>query len=410
MTTRETIRNNYPLLIGLAIFLVAFTVYYLSGEGKPTPYHYFVPLAEAFLHGRLYLVENITWLNELIPMDGKFFVIYPPMPAILLLPQVAISGIEANQTLASVFWGSINVSLVYFLIRRLSTNIRLPIWIAVLFGFGTIHWYLASIGKAWFFAHITAFFFLTLAVYETFGKRRPLLIGLLLGAAYWCRLPVVLSLPFFIIMISDQWLKSENAPLLNRIRLSPLIKLGLGVAVFILLSFLYNYLRFGTILDIAYAIQAKEEAYLYPKGLFHYSYIPKHLYIFFLKPPVFLPEPPYIKPGLIGMSILITTPAFIYSIFAGIRNKMSIACWSAIIPIALVAFLHGGVGWIQFGYRFALDFYPFLLVLTALGIEANLKSDGNLTWEQKLLICISIVVNLWGVLWINKFGWSVLWV
>jgi hypothetical protein len=34
-----------------------------------------------------------------------------------------------------------------------------------------------------------------------------------------------------------------------------------------------------------------------------------------------------------------------------------------------------------------------------LGIGANIK------WHQKLLITIGILVNLWGVLWIYKFGW-----
>ncbi|MGE5446419.1 MAG: hypothetical protein ACM3SR_17790 [Ignavibacteriales bacterium] len=354
-------------------------------------------------------MEKPPWLNELLPINGRFYVIYPPMPAILLLPQVAVSGLKANQTLASVFWGSLNVSLFYLLMRQLTNNKGLQLWMAILFGFGTIHWYLASIGKAWFFAHITSFLFLILAIYETFTKRRPFLIGLLTGASYWSRLPTILSLPFFLIMLSDKWLKkSNNSSSLRRINFIPLLKLGFGVGIFVILNFAYNYLRFGTPFDIAYPIQAKAEPLFYPKGLFSISYIPQHLWIFFLKPPVFTSKPPYVVPSLMGMSILISTPAFIYSIFAG-RNKLALACWSAIIPIALLEFTHGGVGWMQFGYRFAVDFYPFLLILTALGMNSASRTDSNLTWEHKLLICLSILVNLWGVLWINKFGWASLW-
>jgi hypothetical protein len=403
------LKNSFYILVALIFFILTFIIYDFSGEGGATPYHYFVPLADALLHGRLYILEKPPWLNELIPINGKFYVIYPPMPAILLLPQVAISGLNANQTLASVFWGSLNVSLFYLLMRRLTDNTKLQIWLTLLLGFGTIHWYLACIGKAWYFAQIASFLFLTLAIYETFTKRRPFLIGLLIGASFWCRLPTILSLPFFLIMLSEKWLRrSSNSSFLEEINLTPLLKLGLGVSIFVILNFAYNYIRFGTPFDIAYSIQAKAEPWLYPKGLFSISYIPRHLWIFFLKPPVFTSKSPFVVPSLTGMSILITTPTFIYSIFAG-RNKLALACWSAIIPIALLEFTHGGVGWIQFGYRFAMDFYPFLLILTALGMKSTLGTDSNLTREHKLVICISILVNLWGVLWINKFGWSSLW-
>lgn len=408
MNLLESVRKRYYLLVALFFFAITFLVYFLTGEGRKTPYDYFVPLADAFAHGRIYLLEKPVWLNEILSFNGNFYVIYPPMPAILLLPQVFISGLEANQTLASVFWGSVNVVLVYFLMRRLSTNIRVQLWITVLFGFGTIHWYLASVGKAWYFAHVTSFLFLILAIIETFGRKRPLLIGLLLGASFWCRLPVVLSLPFFLIMLSDKWItKKDTANFLRKINYATLIKLGLGIGIFVVLNFVYNYVRFGTLADIAYKIQAAEEPWFYPNGLFHISYMPDHLWVFFLKPPVFSLEPPYIKPDFMGMSIFITTPAFIYSFFAGFRNKVSAACWSAILPVALVSFVHGGIGWQQFGYRFAMDFYPFLLVLTALGINKNVNAGLDLTWDVKAMICLSVLINLWGVIWINKFGWVV---
>src|SRR3972149_3442946 len=404
------VKSRFYIMVALIFFVITFTVYYFTGEGGATPFHYFVPLADAFLHGRLYVLEKPTWLNELLAIDGRFYVIYPPMPAILLIPQVAIYGLKANQTLASVFWGSFNVSLVYLLMRKLTDNKRLQIWMTMLFGFGTIHWYIASIGKAWFFAHVASFLFLTLAVYETFSSKRPFLIGLLLGASFWSRLPTILSLPFFLIMLSDKWLRRPNdTSFLERINFIPILKLGSGVGLFIILNFIYNYIRFGTPFDIAYSIVSKEYTWVYTKGLFDISYIPKHLWIFFLKPPVFKSEPPYVMPAYMGMSILLTTPAFVYSVFAGIRNKLALACWSAIIPIALLEFSYGNTGWMQFGYRFAMDFYPFLLVLTAVGIKSTLGKDSDLTWDQKLLICFGILVNIWGVIWINKFGWASLW-
>jgi len=74
-----------------------------------------------------------------------------------------------------------------------------------------------------------------------------------------------------------------------------------------------------------------------------------------------------------------------------------IACWSAIIPVALLLFSFAATGWAQFGYRYGLDFYPFLFLLTIRGIGDEIK------WHHKLLILLSVCVNLWGVLFIYQF-------
>jgi hypothetical protein len=408
LKSRLLASGHFAPIAAFVLFSLTFVAYYFSGRGGATRFDYFVPLADGFLHGRLSIVHPSPLLEELVPgRDGALYVIYPPMPAILLLPQVAISGLKANQTLTSVFLGSLNASLVFLLMRRLTDSRRLQLWIAVLFGFGTIHWYLASLGPAWYLAHVVSFLFLTLAISATLSNRSLFLIGLLLGASYWARLPTILSLPFFMIMLSPRWLRngSANRSIIRKVHFRSLGAFAAGVGVFVGANLLYNYLRFGTPRDIAYSIQARREPDLYPNGLFDLSYIPKHLYVFFLKTPVLRDHPPYVVPSVAGLSILITTPAFLYCARAG-ANRLAFACWSAIVPIASLDFVHGGTGWVQFGYRFGMDFYPFLLVLTALGMRSGLSKDGQLTRRQRLLILISILVNLWGVLWINKFGWA----
>ncbi|MCL4243779.1 MAG: hypothetical protein KJ002_01385, partial [Candidatus Dadabacteria bacterium] len=106
-----------------------------------------------------------------------------------------------------------------------------------------------------------------------------------------------------------------------------------------------------------------------------------------------------VVPSMTGLSVLITTPAFLLVPFAGLRNRLALASWAAIIPTALLIFIKSGTGWTQFGYRYALDFYPFLLILTFLGTGRRLR------WYHKALIILSVLVNLWGVLFINKFEW-----
>ena len=345
-----------PYVIALIFYLLAFLVYILTQPKAENPFNYFIYLAEAFLSGRLYVVDTPLYFEELIKSNGKFYTIYPPMPAFLLIPFVAIWGKAFSQVLASLILGAVNVSLVYLLMRRLTEKLDIQVWMTVLFGFGTIYWYTTSIGSVWYIAQIASLFFLILAIYETFGLRRPLLIGLLLGASYWSRIPVILSLPFFIIMLSDEWLIQEKTgSILRRVRLKPVLLLFIGVGVFVLLNFLYNYLRFGSPLDVAYSLHgisdAKEQVSpWFDKGLFNLSYLKHHLYVFLLSPPAIIDTWPYIVPSKVGLSILITSPVFIFAFFAGIRNRFSLACWSAILPIAFLIFTKSGTGWTQFGY------------------------------------------------------------
>jgi len=211
-------------------------------------------------------------------------------------------------------------------------------------------------------------------------------------------------LPFFIVMLSDRWFTGlKGEPILKRVNIKPVVLLLCGAGVFLLLNFTYNYIRFGTPLDVAYTMLKVNFQPEFNKGPFSLSYIPLHLSVVLLKLPAMINDPPFIVPSMAGQSLFLTTPAFLYSLLAGIRNKVSLACWLGILPVALLIFSKGGTGWIMFGYRYAMDFYPFLLILTAMGIGDRIR------WHHKLLISLSILVNLWGVICINKFAKFVWW-
>jgi hypothetical protein len=65
--------------------------------------------------------------------------------------------------------------------------------------------------------------------------------------------------------------------------------------------------------------------------------------------------------------------------------------------------MHFSQGWVQFGYRFSLDFLPWALVLVALGMD-RLRSVPAVT-AAGVLIVASVAVNLWGVVMGNALGW-----
>ncbi len=99
------------------------------------------------------------------------------------------------------------------------------------------------------------------------------------------------------------------------------------------------------------------------------------------------------------MSILITTPAILYALRA--RYSESINLWSglAVLAILLPTLFWFSTGWVQFGYRYSLDFFPFLLILIISGM-GNKIGKGAIA-----IVALSVAVNLWGTLWSVHLGW-----
>lgn len=376
----------------LFIFSLVLIIYFLSSPGI-TPYSYFTRLAESFISGKLYLTQNPTWLNELVPVDGKYYVVYPPMPAILLMPYVLLFGSGASQTIFSIILGSVNVVLVYLLARRLNFSMETSFLLALFFGFGTNHWYLASVGSAWFIAHIVALFFLLLALIETFGKRRLLLTGLLIGASFWSRTTIIFTLPFFYIYL---W---RNFWPLNKKHIYSFLILNSGIIFFIMLDASYNFLRFGNISPFSpyHLIPNIYNDLRFRDGFLNIKYIPLHIEAMFLKLPQVIDHFPFLLPSLYSTAIWFTSPALIF-IFNAKKSLINISCWVAIITTFSVIFSWAVVGFAQFGYRFAQDIMPFLLILMGSGIGQKPRK-----WVY-LLVALSIIVNFWGTILINKFN------
>ena len=397
------------------LFVAAFLVYWETGTGQPTPYNYYVRLSDAFLHGRLYLLDNqnppehfIKWLNELIPNPHGtgWYVVYPPLPAFLMTPFVAVWGAKLNQTVFGLFFAAATVPLVYLVARSVSkkpaeiacvTPKRSTyVWYAALFGFGTLFWYLASLGSVWLIAQVISAFFLFLALYEAFNKNRPWLIGLLVGASYWCRLPTILGIFFFAALAVSQ---QENQKWTGKFKsaLPKLAQMAAGAGVFVVFDFIYNYVRFGTVFDVGYwMIPGVLNEPWFSHGHFSLLYIADNLRPFLTGLPQLTSTAPYILVPMAGMAIWFTTPAFIFALKSKLRDPVTWWSWLAVFCIAAVIFTNAATGW-GFGYRYAMDFYPFLFVLTVRGMGTNLK------WYHKLLIILGIVVNAWGVIAINKF-------
>lgn len=371
-------------------FILSLIIYFFTSNG-PTPYDYFTRLSTAFLQGKFYLTENPVWLSELIPLGkNRYTFVNPPMPAIIATPFIFLfKNLFQQQYLAHII-GALSTGSVGLISWKIKKDKFLMIWSSLLLGLGSIFWYLSATGSVWYLGQVTGVFFILFAINETLGEKRTFLISSFLACALLSRLQLVFTLPFFVYLV-----------VFEKITLKKVMLFTIPMIFFAFLYCTYNYLRFGNPLENGYTLIPNilsEPWFNY--GQFSYHYIPNHLYLLLQKTPIFMNEFPYIKPSWAGLAIWITTPAFIYALTAKLKDKVNILSWISIILIGLVNFSYGSTGFTQFGYRYAVDFYPFLILLTIKGV-----TNTGLKWHHWLLLLISIIVNTWGVIFINKFGW-----
>jgi len=443
--------------------LVALVVYLASNASRDNVYNHFVWQAEAFLRGEVaieYPVPSTAsdsgnwYFNDVYPVsDTQALVPFPPLPAIVLLPFVAAFGRATDQEAIAIGISALAVGASWWALGALSLRTSVRALVTVFLAFGTVFWWTASVGSTWYFAHSVAVLASLLAVGvalrgdassvgpdiaaepERAGARlrnllvvdrRQLLAGFLLGLAATARLPVILGVPFLVLVGGGgTWQRRA-------------LSAGIGAALPVLALLAYNVATTGQLFHPGYEYQYRLEATGYPTlgyqpdwAIADPRYIPQNLAIMLASVPALLPEylPDSLRPGAfplcvettarglfdpacplavprdIGTSLLVASPAYlvILPVLRGWgRSRLVTGAVVAIAAIALVNLMHFSQGWVQWGYRFSNDFVPFALPLLALGAA---RADGGPRLAAVVLVALSVIVNAWGVAWGNLLGW-----
>jgi len=396
---------------GAAIFTGVFLVYLvLAPAGEAIKHH--VYLAEAMLHGSFDVgaAGMPSTYQDTVTFNGSLYVPFPPGPAILLLPFVAIWGTDFSQTQFCAFLGAVNVVLFWQLLVALKVSGRAQALAVLFFAFGTVHFYCASNGGVWQYNQIAAVFFMLIAIILLIKKAPLPLVAVAFGFAVISRSPTLLAAPFFLYYMYRQHSERLSiAGLTERAWLKDLALFTAGLVPFGVLTIVYNYARFDDPFTSGY--QAVYETYIhsdiqyslyrvaYPHAshfrLFDPRNIPLHLHALFLMLPQVHSEFPFFRASPYGMSVLLTSPAFVYAFLVKRRSVLTPASWLAIGLVAALIFMHYGQGWVQYGYRFLLDFAPFLLILTAFGFDDNTTPRHRRL--QVALVTVSVLMGLFGV-------------
>ena len=79
--------------------------------------NYFTYQAESFLHGRWDLISPLKGRTSSM-VHGKHYIVYPPMPAVVLMPFVAIFGLNTSDILFTAVCSALNLGLLYLLLEQ----------------------------------------------------------------------------------------------------------------------------------------------------------------------------------------------------------------------------------------------------------------------------------------------------
>ena len=334
------------------------------------------------------------------------FVSFPPAPAVLMMPLAAVWGHDVDDVLFTVFFAALNVALFFILLRRLSekgVSIRSRsdnLWLTALFGAGTVHLWCAVLGQVWFTALIVGATFTILYILAAMDAKHPLLAGIFLAMAFASRTPLLFSAVFFFAFVlfpGGRWRREgwKEAGVSLGLFCAPCLAVGVSLLF-------YNYARFDSILEFGHSYLAGGQIDRIRKfGLFNIHFLSKNLSAALTLLPRIQPDAPFVIISRHGMSLLLTTPAWIF-LFGSLSAQSDEErfwrrlLWVTAIAVGLPALFYQNTGYEQFGYRFSLDYTPYLVLLLALGRRP-------ISWAFKALILAGIAVNTFGAITFKRF-------
>jgi hypothetical protein len=315
------------------------------------------------------------------------YVSSPPFPALLFLPQVLFEGRLANDVVPTVLLAALAPAFLLVLFDRLRQVglLRRPpnddLWFAALLAFGTVFYVSAVQGRVWFTAHVVAVDLTILYAFASIEARHPVLAGVFLGLAFATRTPMLFAFPLFLL----EALRVERERLGSRLFYfaAPVVLVGLVLAAL-------NVARFGEPAEFGHSyLVVRQQMQIERYGLFSLHYLSRNLAVALALLPELRFEPPWISLSGHGMAIWVTTPAVLLLLQPAERGVLHRPLYLTVALVAACSLLYQNSGWLQFGYRFSLDYMVFLVMLLAL-------SGRELTRLLQAAIVVGIVVNFFG--------------
>jgi hypothetical protein len=457
---------------GVILLVILAYAYFLSFHFSLTdftkiPKDYYAYLTEGFLHGKLslsitpspellkspnpFLAQNEKyWLTDVSLFQGKYYLYFGLLPVIsFIMPFKLLTGVYPSEIVGIFFFVVIGFLANFQLLIRIKedyfptlSEMQL-LFSGLVVGFATNSLFLlranSSFGVPTFYelAIASAFCFVSLAIcflYAVLNRpvtsRNVFLFSLCLSLAVAGRPHFLIIVMMFALMIAVYLWKYTS----KKTFVSALAALILPILFMVIMLCLYNYLRFGSILEFGFHYQLKK---LDPSAA-ELRFMPYRLYLYFLRPapsilgyPVpFIYTMPLYKVHYLyqfTMGVLLLSPVILallylpkiaYLYYKNPQLSTDKLCrfmlFIAFIPVTIIAYLSV----LSFSaQRYESDFLPCLVILAIVSwwffADRNKFKKSFLSWSAffitlgMLSIMLSINLILPHALHVYKYDKSV---
>jgi len=271
-------------------------------------------------------------------------------------------------------------------------SVREDLWLVAALAFGSVLFFSAVQGKVWFTAHVLGVALALVYAWASIEAKRPLVAGLALGAAALTRTPMAFMFPLFLL---ELW-RVTPSPRTWRALARPVLVFAAPVVVFAIAGMIYNQIRFGSPTEFGHSyLDVRQQAQIEQYGLASYKYLARNLAVAFTLLPELLPRAPWVQISGHGLAMWVTTPVLLLVLWPRERAAIHRTLWITVACVALPSLVYQNSGWVQFGYRFSLDYLVFLILLLAVG-------GRPLGRIPQALIAVGIAVNLFGAVTFDR--------
>ncbi len=358
-----------------------------------SPRDSFTLMANAWRKGLLHLEKDYPWL-ELAIYEGNYYVSFPSVPALVMLPLTFIFGNNTPNTIVTGLYLLGSYMAGYQLCRRFRKAAD-SLFLALFLTLGCNMLYLSLQGDVWNQGQLLCFFLTTMCAAGLTGKTPgEWAWGLVcLALSVGCRPFQAVYVPFGI------WMVYQNLQKVRRTRFWQTILRGIPYVILPALIALalgwYNWARFGNPIEFGhnYLPEFTRDPnqpqlglqYIWNnlKGLFRLPYFEEHRLVF---------------PLFNGFAFYLANPIYVTAIICVVTKLLNqswdagdtLLCAGFILEIFLLL-IHKTFGGWQFGARYLCDLIPMMLLFQLRGRKARRN------WETAIG-SFAIAFNLYGAI------------
>jgi hypothetical protein len=377
------------------LLLVSFPLWYAGmrlrgGKGllDHSPIDQQTRQAAAWLEGRVDLARAPEFL-EIAEFGGRSYVSFPPVPALVELPLVALFGTSTPNALVGIylFW-LLALSAQLVVLRRRGFDERSAVLASLAFVFATNLYATCVRANVW--AYGQSLGYCLAAVGLAFVAHNPGrgLRGsgpgyLLLALAVGCRPLLLLLLPlFWVLDVRTSGRLPGRAALTAAAWMAPV---GLALAA-------YNHVRFGNPLEFGHNYLPWAQGL--PEGIFSLSYLPWNAYQAFLHLPGLQAEWPFLRFDSTGTAFWLHNAPVVIALYGLVARPfdrwVKAAAAFAVVTVGFAVLCYEGKGNAQLGFRYVIDLLPAAFVAFAFAFQ-------RFTPAMAAASLVSAALNLYGL-------------